>query len=294
MSEKTGTAPIWMPAKFIKPRLFPRTEPFQRPDRPDQPTLEDLASSINRKGMLYPVIIDHNSRIVSGDRRFRAVTTCLGWDMVPVEQGDFMTVARGMAAEHTNRVLQLPMTLSEQLKINLLLEQLATPYRQRTYRKAAGVAADDGGPSRREITRLIGDAMGIAASSLDALRALRVAYLDPDARTGQKRSDANPDLARRVIEDDANHLQQPYRARDMYIRALEKRAGMVGSAKAWREKMPSLLGQLNALGIAVDGLNALPQGLGEEEVSEWHNQLASHMRTLQQLKARFAAYHEGA
>ena len=283
----------WMPPSKLKARRFPRTELFTRPDRLGQPSVEDLAHNINRKGMLWPIVIDHNNNVVSGDRRLQAVTTHLGWETVPVIQGDFLTVVQAIIAENGNPVLQLPMTLSEMLKLDMLLDGMAGPYRQLTYRKAVG-KEDSDGPTRREIRAMISAAVGVSPGIADTIRQLRYAYLDPDIRSGMRRSDSSPDLARRIIEDDAAHMQQPYRARDLYIRALEKQASTVGTAKMWRDGVPALLSQLNALGVAISGLNAIPQGLKEEEVREWQSQLAGHMRVLQQLKNRFAAYHEGA
>lgn len=284
----------WIPVKEIKPRLFPGTEPFQRPDRPGLPGLEDLASSMDRHGILCPIVVDYKTRVVSGSRRLQAAVDHLEWSTVPVIHGDFMEITRAMIAENQQPTLVLPMTLSEQLKMSLLLDELATPYRQLSYRRAAyGSDASGEGPTRKQMRELNAGALGLNNSSLEAVRSLREAYLPPGAPSGQKRTDANPDLARRIIEDDGRHLQQPYRARDLYLRALADRANSTGTIKGWREGMPALLGQLNALGIAIDGLAAMPEGLGEDEAKDWLNQLAAHILPLQQLKNRIAAYHEG-
>lgn len=49
--------------------------------------IEDLANSIARYGLLHPIVIERDGKLVAGERRFTAVTS-LGWDQIEVRYVD--------------------------------------------------------------------------------------------------------------------------------------------------------------------------------------------------------------
>ena len=75
----------------------------------DSEQLDLLAKSIEANGLAQPIVvrpIAGGYRIVAGERRYRAVTSLLGWDTVPaiVRDYDDATEAAVMLAENTARV----------------------------------------------------------------------------------------------------------------------------------------------------------------------------------------------
>lgn len=70
--------------------------------------LEQLAASIAANGLAQPIVVrpaDDGWEIVAGERRYRAITTILGWDRVPavVRDYDDRTASAVMLAENTAR-----------------------------------------------------------------------------------------------------------------------------------------------------------------------------------------------
>lgn len=52
--------------------------------REDMGDIEDLAKSIEKYGLLHPIVIDENNNLIAGHRRLQAVTS-LGWEEVDVK-----------------------------------------------------------------------------------------------------------------------------------------------------------------------------------------------------------------
>lgn len=49
--------------------------------------IEDLASSIAKRGLFHPIIIERDGKLIAGERRLTAVTS-LGWDQIEVRYAD--------------------------------------------------------------------------------------------------------------------------------------------------------------------------------------------------------------
>lgn len=67
-------------------------------DRSDLGDIAELAHSIERVGLLHPVVVTADCELVAGDRRLAAVRS-LGWTEVPVTVVDLGTVAEVLQAE---------------------------------------------------------------------------------------------------------------------------------------------------------------------------------------------------
>jgi hypothetical protein len=99
-----------------------------------------LAASMGELGLLHPVVITPDGKLIAGQRRVRAAES-LGWTKIPVTVIDLDSVLRGEFAENTCRK---DFTLSEAVAIKRALEPLekaAAKERQRTGGRAGGKAS---------------------------------------------------------------------------------------------------------------------------------------------------------
>lgn len=79
-------------------------------DRSDMGDLAELAESIDSVGMLHPIVITGEWRLVAGDRRLAAVRDVLGWREVPVTVVDLVTAADVLRAEMDENTCRQPLT----------------------------------------------------------------------------------------------------------------------------------------------------------------------------------------
>ena len=70
--------------------------------RRDLGDIEGLAASIADVGLLHPVVININNKLIAGARRLKACGQ-LGWSSVPVHVVDIDAIARGELAENEHR-----------------------------------------------------------------------------------------------------------------------------------------------------------------------------------------------
>lgn len=95
--------------------------------RSDLGDLSDLAASIKAIGMLNPVTITADGRLIAGQRRMEACRL-LGWDVVPVRVAGRLTEAVDLLiAERDENVCRKEMTPSERVLLGRALEELERP-----------------------------------------------------------------------------------------------------------------------------------------------------------------------
>jgi N6-adenosine-specific RNA methylase IME4 len=88
--------------------------------RKDLGDIEGLAASIADLGLLHPIIVKPDGRLIAGERRFAAARV-LGWTEIAVNIIDLDQVVRGEFAENTHRK---DFTLSEAVAIKRALEPI--------------------------------------------------------------------------------------------------------------------------------------------------------------------------
>lgn len=79
-------------------------------DRSDMGDLADLAASIDAVGMLHPIVITGDWRLVAGDRRLAAARDVLGWAEVPVTIVDLSSSAEQLRAEMDENTCRKPLS----------------------------------------------------------------------------------------------------------------------------------------------------------------------------------------
>jgi ParB family transcriptional regulator, chromosome partitioning protein len=128
--------------------------------RKDLGDLRSLADSISEVGLLHPVVVTPEGRLIAGRRRLEACRL-LGWDDVPVTLVDLYQAARGEAHENFVRKDLLPSEIVALKRAIEPLERKAARERQgRTdLCHPATVAEGQGaypGDARDKIARYLG------------------------------------------------------------------------------------------------------------------------------------------
>jgi N6-adenosine-specific RNA methylase IME4 len=87
--------------------------------RRDMGDIEALAASIDQIGLLHPLVVGQDGKLIAGERRLRAAKL-LGWTKIPITVVDLDAVVRGEHAENTARK---DLTLSELVAITAAVEK---------------------------------------------------------------------------------------------------------------------------------------------------------------------------
>jgi ParB family chromosome partitioning protein len=129
-----------------------RPNPYQPRHEIDEPSLNELASSIQASGLLQPIVVRANNgsyQLIAGERRWRAVQR-LGWLKIPAVVKDV-----------DDRTL-LTLALIE----NLQRDQLSAVEEAQSYNRLV----EEFGVSQGEVARLVGRDRSTVANALRLLR----------------------------------------------------------------------------------------------------------------------------
>src|SRR6202163_3424658 len=102
--------------------------------RKDLGDLKTLAQSIAEVGLLHPVVVTHEGRLIAGQRRLEACRE-LGWADISVTVVDLYRAARGEAHENFVRKDLLPSEI-------VALKRAIEPLERREARERQGTRAD--------------------------------------------------------------------------------------------------------------------------------------------------------
>ncbi len=135
--------------------------------------IQSLAASIKDVGLLHPIVVRRDGRLIAGERRLRACQL-LGWKHVPVNVIDIDQIVRGEFAENAFRKAFLPSEVDAIRRALEPLEQAAAKKRMSNGGKGAKVSQ----PSRT-LDR-IGSFAGLSGRSLEKIRTImEAANRDP-------------------------------------------------------------------------------------------------------------------
>jgi len=144
--------------------------------RKDMGDIKALAASIAEVGLLHPVVVTPDGRLIAGQRRIEAVKT-LGWQAVPVTVIDLQSIVRGEYAENVDRKDFAP---SEAVAIGRERE----PIEREAAKRRSGTRTDlepgvkfTGG----EALDLVANTVGMSRATYNKARAVvEAAEADPD------------------------------------------------------------------------------------------------------------------
>ena len=133
-----------------------------------------LAASIKELGLLHPIVIRPDGRLIAGERRL-AASKSLGWKTVPVTRVDLDEVIRGEFAENAFRKDFLPSEIEAIRRALEPYEKAAAKERQRQHggtapgrRKQSGKPSTNDGRTRDRI----GAVAGLSGRSLAKIQAI--------------------------------------------------------------------------------------------------------------------------
>lgn len=155
--------------------------------RRDLGDIDALATSIRYSGLLHPVVVTREGRLVAGQRRLEAVKR-IGWTEVPVRVAWSVDSARdALIAERDENTCRKAMTASELYALGKALEELEQPKARERQGGAGRFGADGSGsgePKPHESTNeIVGESLGISRPTWQRLKHLgdRAANGDEDA-----------------------------------------------------------------------------------------------------------------
>src|SRR5580698_1276267 len=102
--------------------------------RKDFGDLNSLADSISEVGLMHPVVVTKDGRLIAGQRRLEACRS-LGWIDIPVTVVDLLQATRGEAHENFVRKDLLPSEI-------VALKRAIEPLERREARQRQGIRAD--------------------------------------------------------------------------------------------------------------------------------------------------------
>jgi N6-adenosine-specific RNA methylase IME4 len=142
--------------------------------RKDLGDIDSLAASIDEIGLLHPIVVRPDGRLIAGERRLAACKE-LGWTSVPVTFVDLKEVIRGEFAENAHRKNFLPSEIDAIRRALLPIEKAAAKERQKQHggtapgrRKQSGQFSQSDGRVRDKIAGFA----GISGRTLEKIQAV--------------------------------------------------------------------------------------------------------------------------
>lgn len=188
--------------------------------RLDMGDVDSLAESIRRIGLLHPIVVTPDHRLIAGGRRLAACDQ-LGWAEIPVRVVANLTDARALLeAERDENTCRKEMAASEAVSLGKALEALERP-KAEARQQAAGPASvakregrDDGRenftpPSAGKTRDIVGAAVGMSGPTYQKAKAVvatgtpeLVRAMDEGAASIQSAADVAtlpPDRQREIV-----------------------------------------------------------------------------------------------
>jgi ParB-like chromosome segregation protein Spo0J len=165
--------------------------------REDMGDVRMLAESIERVGLLHPVVVTPGGKLIAGGRRLAAVAE-LGRDEIPVTVVDSLTDARSiLEAERDENTCRMDMKPSERVALGLALEELERPKARE--RQLAGRPSENISEGRGQDTQtlaIVGNAVGMSRPTY--ARAKQVVLAARDGEPGAEEALAQMDATGKV------------------------------------------------------------------------------------------------
>lgn len=169
--------------------------------RKDFGDIESLALSIKTIGLLAPIVVDADNKLVAGHRRLEACRR-LGYPNVPVRRVRQITDAvTALVAERDENTCRKDFTTSEAVALGMALEEMEAP--KAGERKAAAGKANlptvsedqqilthDTGRTRD----IVGPAVGLSGATYQRAKHVVLAQNDPDPAVAQAAREATAEM----------------------------------------------------------------------------------------------------
>lgn len=150
--------------------------------RRDLGDLDSLAKSIAEVGLINPITVTPDGRLIAGQRRLEAVRR-LGWETIQARVVESLdsAVAR-LTAERDENTERKEMTISERVALGEALEKLERPKAVQRMANKPRPEATSGNPTggRIETREVVGSAIGMSGSQYQHAKMVVKSASDPD------------------------------------------------------------------------------------------------------------------
>lgn len=244
--------------------------------------LLNLTCSIERVGLLHPVVLNAKHELIAGGRRLAAVKK-LGWATIPtVIVGNLEDAILALAAERDENTCRKPWTASELAEMGRRLEELERPKAEER-KRAVQFGSEDGegnfpSPSAGQTRDIVGEALGVSGKTYEKAKAIADTAIDPlkaMVDTEQVSIDAAATVAKLSKTEQAKIVAKG-------PEAVKKAAKASRQAKA--KDKPEPVNQPEAA--------ATDSGTDEQETIPFIKQVEAVCREFDQIKARVEAWKE--
>lgn len=269
--------------------------------RKDLGDIDDLAKSITDIGLINPITVTPDMRLIAGQRRIEAHRR-LGLDTIPARVVDNLDDATDrLRAEQDENTCRKEMTVSERVALAQALEELERPKAEERRREAAvkagraSAAVRSGQPTLGSPEPKVGEnagrtaeiaaeAVGMSPSSYKRARAVVEAAQDP----------ALPPAERAIARAAAEDMDVTGNVAGNYEKVRGARSSLSGKPK--KTVMQSAAQQRRAITAATDALGGICHGLRQitelhdditcEEAAQWVDGLSESRRAIDVLIKR--------
>lgn len=257
--------------------------------RADLGDVTALCESIERLGLLHPIVIRPDGRLVAGARRLAAVKQ-LGWESAPVtEVPDLDTARLLLEAERDENTCRLDMKPSEKAALGRELEKLEAPKAaERKGRPGRERSEKFSGHSNKGRTRdLVGAALGMSGITYQrAKKVLEAAEAgEPGAQEALDEMDKTGKVAaaaKKVGRPGAKKRPQAISVGTVHGRQ---------QAEANKRRLGHLIGTCGAItaGASELRIDAILEVSSDDEVKQWDVVLRGAQRALREVRTRLGA-----
>lgn len=203
-------------------------------DRDDFGDITSLARSIEEVGLLHPVVVTPDRRLVAGGRRLAAVTQ-LGWREVPVTVVDLASAESVLRAEADENTCRKDLTPTEAAKARARRAALLAPAQPVGGRGKTSAKLAEVSPAARETRKVAAIGTGYSGSTLDKVDKVAELATDP----------AEPEVVREAAKAALTEIDQTGRVDGAYRSVVEiKNTETIRSLKdAIDERLPDAAAQ---------------------------------------------------
>lgn len=284
--------------------------------RKDMGDLDDLAQSIEDLGLIHPVLLTGDRRLIAGQRRIEAVKL-LGWDDIPaVIAAHLFDAADRLCAERDENTCRKAMTPSELIALGLELEALERPKAiarqqatQLAGREPGGAAvfgsSTEGGTENTRLKRanetasIVSEAVGMGRSNYYKARSIVITAEDPDEPPHVREAAQ----AARQQMDETGSITPAYES----VRAARQGAPALPPAShrpptvpskdtpraAHRAAVSSAVSTLRGLTLGLAAVESLDPVITAEEAAAWDRDLSKALRVLRSFHSKVKDHAHG-
>jgi ParB/RepB/Spo0J family partition protein len=289
--------------------------------RKDLGDLTGLMESIDDVGLLQPIVVTADRKLIAGGRRLEACRR-LGLNRVPVAVAEHVTDAAGLLkAERDENTCRKDMTPSELVAIGRALEQLKRPEaaarKHEGQRRGAvtpagkslGLRCEPKTPLSPDLAAelesgktdvLVAKALGIGGTSYFSAKALvRAAETGDEAAAAAVEEMDRSGTIRRAYDGWKAKKQSPHPGpgeREPAAPVAPPRTGLNGKRlprRSLHRQLGDGLTALSGLCTAFAAIDELDDSIDEEEAARWSRDLSGALRVLRSLNTKLKEHSNG-